>query len=219
MAHQAGSLCSHSGLAYDIVCDVCFAFHACSEETPDAPVATEPAAPAPGEPMDVNSAVKLVLKKALAHDGLARGLRETTRAIEKDTAQVCILADDCDQPDYKKLIEALCAEKNVHLLSVPEAKQLGQWAGVRPFPNCLRSLNAVIMSHLRLQNTDSGALMQLCKIDQEGEARKVVGCSSVVVTVSHLCLTCFLWCAPVCFGLHLAACNGPVREWNLHEQS
>lgn len=91
---------------------------------------TEAAAPAPGEPMDVNSAVKLVLKKALAHDGLCRGLRETTRAIEKDTAQLCILAEDCDQPDYKKLVEALCAEKQVHLLSVPEAKQLGQWAGV-----------------------------------------------------------------------------------------
>ncbi|DBA69609.1 hypothetical protein WJX79_008375 [Trebouxia sp. C0005] len=122
-----------------------------TEETPDAPVATETAAPAPGEPLDVNSAVKLVLKKALAHDGLCRGLRETTRAIEKHQAQLCILAEDCDQPDYKKLVEALCAENNVNLLSVPEAKQLGQWAG-------------------------------LCKIDQEGEARKVVGCSSVVVT-------------------------------------
>jgi len=53
-----------------------------------------------------------------------------------------VLAEDCNQPDYKKLIEALCAEKNVSLLSVPEAKQLGQWAG-------------------------------LCKIDAEGEARKV----------------------------------------------
>jgi len=57
-------------------------------------------------------------------------------------AQLCVLAEDCNQPDYKKLIEALCAEKNVSLLSVPEAKQLGQWAG-------------------------------LCKIDAEGEARKV----------------------------------------------
>ena len=42
-----------------------------------------------------------------------------------------MLAEDCNQPDYKKLVEALCAEHNVSLLSVPEAKQLGQWAGVR----------------------------------------------------------------------------------------
>ena len=80
--------------------------------------------------MDVNQAVQQVLKKALAHDGIARGLNETARALEKGSAQLAILADDCNQPDYKKLVEALCAENNTPLLSVPEAKQLGQWAGV-----------------------------------------------------------------------------------------
>lgn len=144
------------------------------------------------------------MKKALAHDGLARGLHESARAIERGQAQVggrvcaaalllllrcrrgaavmccrcccsrvlrcallalsalllhlvadpcpcwplpaspqlAILADDCNQPDYKKLIEALCAEQSVNLISVPEQQTLGQWAG-------------------------------LCKIDSEGEARKV----------------------------------------------
>ena len=109
------------------------------------------AAAAPGEALDVNAAVALVLKKALAHDGLARGLHESARALERGTAQLCVLADDCDQPDIKKLVEALCAEHNVSLLSVPESKQLGAWAG-------------------------------LCKLDAEGEARKVVGCSCAVVT-------------------------------------
>ena len=69
-------------------------------------------------------------------------LQPTTDPTARHHAQLCVLAEDCNQPDYKKLIEALCAEKNVSLLSVPEAKQLGQWAG-------------------------------LCKIDAEGEARKV----------------------------------------------
>lgn len=162
------------------------------------------AAPVPGEPMDINTAVQNVLKKSLAHDGLSRGLHEAARAIERvssDTsgqgegfsmpcnplhapgssqrqvyrtssvasavqhvhatavmhglpvndepplnsggqaadiccvsaccsvalnpllplppqgeAQLCILAEDCNQPDYKKLIEALCAEHNVNLI-------------------------------------------------------------------------------------------------------
>jgi len=108
-------------------------------------------APAPAEGMDINSAVQVVLKKALAHDGLARGLHEASRAIERGQAQLCVLADDCNQPDYKKLIEALCTEQGVNLIAVPENKQLGQWSG-------------------------------LCKIDEEGEARKVVGCSCAVVT-------------------------------------
>lgn len=44
------------------------------------------AAPAPGEPMDINTAVQLVLKKSLAHDGLSRGLHEAARAIERVSA-------------------------------------------------------------------------------------------------------------------------------------
>ena len=105
----------------------------------------------PAEGMDVNQAIAAVLAKALAHDGLSRGLNEAARALERGAAQLAVLADDCDQPDIKKLVEALCAEHNVSLLSVPESKQLGQWAG-------------------------------LCKLDAEGEPRKVVGCSCAVVT-------------------------------------
>jgi small subunit ribosomal protein S12e len=44
-----------------------------------APVVVEDAAAAPAEPMDINTAVQLVLKKALAHDGLCRGLHEACR--------------------------------------------------------------------------------------------------------------------------------------------
>ncbi|KAF3784036.1 40S ribosomal protein S12 [Nymphaea thermarum] len=113
-------------------------------------VAAESPAPALGEPMDIMTALQLVLKKSLAHDGLARGLHEGAKAVEKHAAQLCVLAEDCDQPDYVKLVRALCADHNVSLISVPSAKTLGEWAG-------------------------------LCKIDSEGKARKVVGCSCVVV--------------------------------------
>merc|ERR1711939_187403 len=102
------------------------------------------------EPMDLMTAVKEVLKKALIHDGLARGLHETVKALDRREAQLCILASNCSEPAYTRLVEALCAEHGINLLKVPDAKELGEWCG-------------------------------LCKIDQEGNARKVVGCSSCVV--------------------------------------
>lgn len=50
-----------------------------------------PAAAAPDEPMDVNTAVQNVLKKALAYDGLARGLHETARALDRGEASSACL--------------------------------------------------------------------------------------------------------------------------------
>lgn len=109
----------------------------------------EDAAPS-GERMDTMTALQQVLKKALAHDGLSRGLHESAKALEKHSAQLCVLAQDGDQEDYKKLVKALCVEHSVDLIQVPSKVTLGEWAG-------------------------------LCKLDSEGNARKVVGCGCVVV--------------------------------------
>jgi len=80
--------------------------------------------------MDLMTALQLVLRKSLAHGGLSRGLHEGAKVIEKHAAQLCVLAEDCNQPDYVKLVKALCADHNVNLLTVPSAKTLGEWAGV-----------------------------------------------------------------------------------------
>merc|ERR1712137_379226 len=100
------------------------------EETPMETAEAEAEAPAAAEPMDLMTALQLVLKKALAEDGLHRGLREACKAIESRNALLCVLAQDCDQADYTKLIQALCNEVNVHLIRVPQAVQLGEWAGL-----------------------------------------------------------------------------------------
>lgn len=110
---------------------VTLGFIICSDEAP-APVVAEAPAPAPalGEPMDIMTAVQLVLRKSLAHGGLVRGLHEAAKVVEKHAAQLCVLAEDCDQQDYVKLVKGLCAEHNVNMLTVPNAKTLGEWAGV-----------------------------------------------------------------------------------------
>jgi len=100
--------------------------------------------------LDVTQALQEVLKTSLIHDGLARGLHEAAKALDKRQAHLCVLATNCDEPMYQKLVEALCAEHQIDLIKVDDNKRLGEWAG-------------------------------LCKIDKEGKARKVVGCSCVVV--------------------------------------
>ncbi|EDO35867.1 predicted protein [Nematostella vectensis] len=106
--------------------------------------------PAAGGAMDINTALQEVLKTALIHDGLSRGLHEAAKSLDKREAHLCILSNNCDEAMYVKLVEALCAEHGIPLLKVDDSKKLGEWAG-------------------------------LCKIDKEGKARKVVGCSCVVV--------------------------------------
>jgi small subunit ribosomal protein S12e len=69
----------------------------------------------------------------------------------RKTAQLCVLAESCDEKAYTKLIEALCKSRGIKLIKVKDKKTLGEWSG-------------------------------LCKIDKEGNPRKVVAASSVAIT-------------------------------------
>ena len=80
--------------------------------------------------MDIETALKIVLKNALIHDGLARGLHECAKSLDQRKAQLCVLASSCNEPAYTKLVEALCAEHGVNLMKVSDGKQLGEWAGL-----------------------------------------------------------------------------------------
>ncbi|RCK64670.1 40S ribosomal protein S12 [Candida viswanathii] len=100
----------------------------------------------------IEDALKVVLRTSLVHDGLARGLREASKALSKREAQLCVLCDSVTEESIIKLVEALCnePEEKIPLIKVSDAKLLGEWAG-------------------------------LCQLDREGNARKVVGASCVVV--------------------------------------
>ncbi|KAI3698261.1 hypothetical protein L2E82_41657 [Cichorium intybus] len=88
-----------------------------------------PPGPGLGQPMDIMTALQLVLRKSLGHRGLVRGLHEAAKVIEKHAALLFVLAD-CNQQDYQKWVKALCADHNVSLVTVPAAKTLGEWAGL-----------------------------------------------------------------------------------------
>jgi small subunit ribosomal protein S12e len=80
--------------------------------------------------MSVLEALKGVLKLALIHDGLARGLREASKALDRRQAHMCVLNEACEEEAYKKLVVALCGEHKIPLIKVPDGKQLGEWAGL-----------------------------------------------------------------------------------------
>lgn len=54
----------------------------------------------------------------MIHDGLARGLRECAKALDKRQAHLCVLNESCTEAEYVKLIEALCAEHKINLIKV-----------------------------------------------------------------------------------------------------
>ena len=45
-------------------------------------------------------------------------------------AVLCILAESCDEPQYKQLITALCSEHQIPLIRVDSSKKLGEWSGL-----------------------------------------------------------------------------------------
>lgn len=100
--------------------------------------------------MDLASALRDVLRESLYVDGIARGIDESAKALDRKKAKLCVLAKDCEEATYTKLVEALCKEAECPLVKVDDKKALGEMAG-------------------------------LCKIDKDGQARKVVQCSCVVV--------------------------------------
>ncbi|KAL8949520.1 MAG: hypothetical protein Q9222_004377 [Ikaeria aurantiellina] len=124
---------------------------------------------APGQ-MSVLEALKGVLKLALIHDGLARGLREASKALDRRQAHMCVLNENCEEEAYKKLVVALCGEHQIPLIKVPDGKQLGEWAGLCRFSSS--PMNS---------NSRTAHWQTISVLDREGNARKVVNCSCVVV--------------------------------------
>jgi len=81
-------------------------------------------------PLDPNTALQKVLRIALFHDGLARGLHEAVKALDRTEAQLCVLSASCNEPAYVKLITALCKEHGIEMITVENSKLLGEWAGL-----------------------------------------------------------------------------------------
>ena len=95
------------------------------------------------EELDPETALAKVLRTALYHDGLARGLKESVKALDRKEAHLCLMASSCSEPTYTKLITALCKEHSIPMINVENSKQLGEWAGLCKYNAEGKAVNVV----------------------------------------------------------------------------
>jgi len=81
-------------------------------------------------PLDLPTALHHVMQISLHHDGLARGFHEAVKALDRREAQLCILAGNCEEKEYVRLITALCKEHSIPLIKLEERETIGEWAGL-----------------------------------------------------------------------------------------
>ena len=62
--------------------------------------------------------------------GLVKGLNEVCKCLDRKEAVLCVLAENCDDPKYKKLITALAKANNIPLIEMDSRDDLGEWLGL-----------------------------------------------------------------------------------------
>jgi small subunit ribosomal protein S12e len=77
--------------------------------------------------LDLNeSRLQKVLIRCLE---LVKGLNEVCKALDRKQAQLCVLAKDCDDQKYKKLVQALAKNAGIPVVEVESRLSLGEWLG------------------------------------------------------------------------------------------
>merc|ERR1719394_2069286 len=79
---------------------------------------------------NITDAIKSVIKKSQANDGLVKGLNEVLKALDRKQALVCVLASDCEDAKYKKFVTAMAAAGGIPLIEVDSRMDLGEWLGL-----------------------------------------------------------------------------------------
>merc|ERR1712146_746321 len=88
------------------------------------------------EAEQVTQSLQKVLTASIFANTIARGLNESCKASEYEhdsedrRAVLCVLAKNCQDDGYKKLVAALCKTWKIKLMEVDSREDLGKWAGL-----------------------------------------------------------------------------------------
>jgi large subunit ribosomal protein L7Ae len=81
-------------------------------------------------PKELSDKVLQVLEMAKNTGKLRRGLNEATKSIEKSQAQLVIIAGDVEPEEIVMHLPALCSEKKIPYIYVPNKLELGRASGI-----------------------------------------------------------------------------------------
>jgi len=81
-------------------------------------------------PKELSDRILRAVETAKNTGKVRKGTNETTKAIEKDLAQLVVIAGDVEPEEIVMHLPALCEEKKVPYVYVPSKVELGRAAGI-----------------------------------------------------------------------------------------
>ena len=58
-----------------------------------------------------------------------KGLNEVVKTLDRKEALLCVLAGDCEDAKYKKLVTTMCKTNNIPIIEIEARAELGEWLG------------------------------------------------------------------------------------------
>lgn len=81
-------------------------------------------------PQDLVNAIYEAVRVAKQSGKVRKGTNETTKAIERGTSKLVVIAEDVEPPEVVAHLPILCDERNSPYVYVPSKQQLGQALGI-----------------------------------------------------------------------------------------
>ncbi len=81
-------------------------------------------------PKDLVNAIYEAVRVAKQSGKVKKGTNETTKAIERGTSKLVVIAEDVEPPEVVAHLPILCEERNSAYVFVPSKQQLGQALGI-----------------------------------------------------------------------------------------
>ncbi|XP_064217775.1 small ribosomal subunit protein eS12-like [Aotus nancymaae] len=76
--------------------------------------------------MDIHTALQKVMKTVFIYRSQEHGIHKAAKALVKHQASLCVLASNCNEPMYVKLVDVLSAEHQINLIKADD-KKLRTW--------------------------------------------------------------------------------------------